>query len=311
MSELKHVPLSRTQFAMGDLPPESFSSGLSEAVTKLNFFGEEKDRPVILMGAAEWWPAVGKWTPQFFKERFAQVEIRPSLFLPTTGVPYSQTEAAHRCVTLMSDLLERMAAGERCYLDQSDISRFVGLEADYSFAWINAASVTTSLWIGSQTRSGLHYDLCDNWLVQVYGQKKALLVSPQESRCLYPFHDNVTKSQVDPETPDLGAYPRFSDARVFTGDLDPGDMLFIPRGWWHHLSTRAESISVNCWFGAPLSIAEQVRMTHSAGSSVWMRVVRDFVWHGVLRRRFRQRLYSPPPTGKMLYDMMFGKQAGP
>ena len=37
-----------------------------------------------------------------------------------------------------------------------------------------------------------------------------------------------------------------------------------------------------------------------------LRLVRDFVWHGVLRRPYARRLYSPPPTGVMLYELMVG-----
>lgn len=272
----------------------------------------KRRQPVIIAGGAAWWPAVEKWTPSFFKERFADVEIRPTLSLPDTGVPYTQTEAAHRQSMRMSEFIDRMAAGERCYLDQSDMTRFDGLAEDLSFESIIPSSPRIiNLWLGFQTRSGLHYDLSDNLLVQVYECKKAMLVAPDESRCVYPFGDNVSKSRVDPEQPDLRAYPRFAQARVFTGTLEPGDILFIPCGWWHYLSTTAESISLNCWWGTSLTIAEQVRMVHRAGWLIWLRVLGDFIWYGALRRSFEQRLYSPPPTGKLLYDLLFDKQARP
>ncbi|WP_164887300.1 cupin-like domain-containing protein [Hahella sp. KA22] len=267
---------------------------------------QESSQPVILSGGALAWPALEKWTPDYFRRRFASQRVRPSLQLPAYGAPYFSTEKHHRREMYLSEFIDILESGDACYVDQTDVHSFSGLEEDYCYQQFISPGVNfTSLWIGSKTRSGLHYDNMDNLFVQVYGEKKAILLAPQEARNLYPFGDCISKSRVDPERPDLMHYPRFAKAKTLTARLQPGDILFFPRGWWHHFSSTGPSISLSCWYGAPLTIAEQARGVNLAGRHLWFRILRDFLWHGVLGRAYNQRLFSTPPTGKLLYDLLF------
>jgi ribosomal protein L16 Arg81 hydroxylase len=57
-------------------------------------------------------------------------------------------------------------------------------------------------------------------------------------------------SQVDAEMPDLEEFPAFSQATRFECELGPGDALYIPPGWWHHVRSLSVSFSVSHWFGS-------------------------------------------------------------
>lgn len=57
-------------------------------------------------------------------------------------------------------------------------------------------------------------------------------------------------SGVDVEHPDLDAHPAFAGAVRHDAVLGPGDMLFIPKGWWHYLRALTTSFSINFWFEA-------------------------------------------------------------
>ena len=61
--------------------------------------------------------------------------------------------------------------------------------------------------MGSNTRSGLHYDYVDNFFVQVHGRKDVVLAAPEEARNLHVFSDCHTKSRVAPKHPDLAKFP--------------------------------------------------------------------------------------------------------
>ena len=151
----------------------------------------------------------------------------------------------------------------------------------------------------------MHYDYVDNFFAQVHGTKDAILAAPEDARNLHVFPDAHTKSQVAPATPDLRVHPRFRRATLLEARLEPGDVLFLPRGWWHYFASSERSISLSCWHGVPLGPAYDLKvMARIRQASPWLRLVRDFVWNGMLGKPYTRRLYSPPPTGVMVYELL-------
>jgi ribosomal protein L16 Arg81 hydroxylase len=54
--------------------------------------------------------------------------------------------------------------------------------------------------------------------------------------------------QVDAEAPDLARFPRFAHAQPWAATLDPGDVVYIPRRWWHHVRALSKATSVSLWW---------------------------------------------------------------
>jgi hypothetical protein len=48
--------------------------------------------------------------------------------------------------------------------------------------------------------------------------------------------------------PNADDYPQYKDAKYIEIELKEGEILFIPKLWWHHVETIEPSISVNFWF---------------------------------------------------------------
>jgi hypothetical protein len=60
-----------------------------------------------------------------------------------------------------------------------------------------------------------------------------VLMPPSESGRLYETGDGFSAiADVEALTPDNGSYPRLAGARAYAVDLAPGDILFVPLGWW-------------------------------------------------------------------------------
>lgn len=259
----------------------------------------DRDKPVVITGAISSWPALRSWNPRYFAEKFHELAIQPSVDLPDTQVPYRFRDVDYRRPMTMAAFVERMESGNRCYIDQASITYFPGIDGDFDFRVVDPSGEGfVAFWMGARTRSGLHYDYLDNFFVQVHGGKKAILADPKESRLLYPFPDNHTKSSIAPETPDVEAHPRLKRATLWEATLEPGDILFIPKGWWHYLASTESSISLSYWHGTPLNPVQKML---SNGPAAWGRLGWELLWYGVLRRPFEKHLFSPPPMGLMLY----------
>ena len=101
-----------------------------------------------------------------------------------------------------------------------------------------------SLWMGpAGTVTPLHFDLQNGLLIQAWGRKRVLLAAPAEGPYLY--QGATGYSRVDPERPDLAAFPLFGRAAVLQVTLEPDDALFLPIGWWHHVRSLTASVSLS------------------------------------------------------------------
>ena len=113
-----------------------------------------------------------------------------------------------------------------------------------------------NIWMGTASSSTqAHYDTDDNVFVQAHGSKRFRLFSPLRAHELQLFpdaHPRARKSQLD-----------FDKSSVPIADVDitlePGDCLFIPAFWLHHVEALSASASVNVFSEAPAwTSAEQL-----------------------------------------------------
>ncbi|MEP9357701.1 cupin-like domain-containing protein [Sphingomonas sp. KR3-1] len=116
------------------------------------------------------------------------------------------------------------------------------------------ASVGPRLWVGGPVHTRTHNDRDHNLACVIAGRRRFLLFPPDQVANLYvgPLDNPPPLSLVDPEAPDLARFPRFADALATArvAFLDPGDALFIPRSWWHHVSSIGPfNAMVNYWWG--------------------------------------------------------------
>lgn len=89
---------------------------------------------------------------------------------------------------------------------------------------------------GALTR--LHYDAGDahGWLGQIQGRKLFVCFSPEDTEYLYQLdtEKETKQSAVDPLAPDLERYPLYAKATPYAFVVEPGEIVMIPRGWWHY-----------------------------------------------------------------------------
>lgn len=118
------------------------------------------------------------------------------------------------------------------------------------------APVEPRIWIGNRVVTATHHDMFSNLAVVVAGRRRFTLFPPGEVANLYvgPFEftpAGTPASLVDPEAPDLERFPRAAEAmkRARTAELAPGDAIYIPHMWWHHVRSLDElSILINYWW---------------------------------------------------------------
>lgn len=113
-----------------------------------------------------------------------------------------------------------------------------------------------SIWIGNRTRIAAHYDLPDNLACVAAGHRRFTLFPPNQLENLYIGPLDFTPagqaiSLVDFAKPDYARFPRFAKAleHAQVAEMGPGDALFIPSMWWHHVEALDRfNVLVNYWW---------------------------------------------------------------
>ncbi len=112
------------------------------------------------------------------------------------------------------------------------------------------------LWIGNEGIVNTHYDGSDNIACVVAGHRRFILFPPEQTCHLYPGPLNFTPagaptSLVDINKPDFERYPLFKRAlaAAYSVELGPGDAIYIPMLWWHHVESLSKvNALMNYWW---------------------------------------------------------------
>jgi hypothetical protein len=119
-------------------------------------------------------------------------------------------------------------------------------------------SVLPRIWLGTAITTPTHLDEWHNIGCVVAGRRRFTLFPPEQVANLYvgPLDFAPTgapMSLVRLHAPDFERFPRFREAlaAAFSAELGPGDALYIPPLWWHHVeSLEPCNLLVNYWWHA-------------------------------------------------------------
>jgi hypothetical protein len=214
------------------------------------------NRPVILTGLLDDWPALGSWTPDYLKAKIGDrfVELQSN----RTGNPrFERDKEVHRSRVPFSAFIDRIGqpgAGNDSYItafnSASNLAALSVLSEDLGeldgYLRRPDDGPFEMFWIGpAGTFTALHHDLTNNFVAQIAGRKRIKMLPPSETAKLY-NDQHVFSAVPDLEDPaiDLDRYSRLAEVRIYDLVLKPGEILFIPVGWWHQVRSLDFSVTI-------------------------------------------------------------------
>lgn len=230
------------------------------------------DRPFIVRGLAADWPLVQAglrssgearaYLLQHRRERaftfsLGEAGAGERLFYDEQmGMNFRTLKGSLPEVLAAIDATEGNPGGPAIYLASIDMQHFFNGLHEANHVPLGERRPLASIWIGTPTRIAAHNDVPDNLAVCAAGKRRFTLFPPDQFANLYlgPIDHTPagrTVSMVDLKRPDFTAFPRFREAlgKAQVAELEPGDALFIPSLWWHHVEALSPfNILVNYWW---------------------------------------------------------------
>jgi len=232
-------------------------------------------RPAVLRGLVNAWPAVGvgRRSPAAVVEylrRFDNGGLVDAIMTPPEvegRVFYNEAMSGFNFVrnrlpiAAVAEQALRYGAFARApaVAAQSALMRdcLPGFSAENALSVLDSA-VLPRIWLGTAITTPTHLDEWNNIGCVVCGRRRFTLFPPEQIVNLYigPLDFAPTgapMSLVRLHEPDFERFPRFHEAlkAAVTAELGPGDALFIPPLWWHHVeSLEPFNLLVNYWWHA-------------------------------------------------------------
>jgi hypothetical protein len=233
------------------------------------------NEPAILRGLAAHWPAValGRESPMAiapYLAGFDQGQPSAAVLLPPEeegrlaydaqmdGFNFMRTP---RTVTQVLEQVLRYARLDNApavAMQSAKIAQCLpGFTVENTMPLLDAR-VEPRAWIGSAIITPAHFDESHNIAVCVAGRRRFTVFAPEQVANLYvgPLDNTpagMPMSLVDFAKPDLERFPRFREAwaNARTAELAPGDAIYLPPLWWHHVqSLERFNMLVNYWWRA-------------------------------------------------------------
>lgn len=213
-----------------------------------------QNTPLILTDIMKNWRALELWTPEYLKQNYGQamVEIQAGR---EADPDYEINLQRHQKTVRFADYIDSVVSGKQTNdyymvannrnLDRPELKGLLNdLEIFTEYLDPTQTSGCIFFWYGpAGTVTPLHHDPVNLLLAQVSGRKLVRMIPPYQTPFLYNYIGVF--SQVDLENPDYQKYPLFKNVRPIEFVLEPGEVIFIPVGWWHHVRSLEPSISVS------------------------------------------------------------------
>lgn len=194
----------------------------------------EASVPLLVEGGLEGWDEAFGWTFESLRRQFGHLRLKSTIGIGTLAEfldELGRTTGEHVPYTLGSIMPDELV-------------RF------FPPPYFEPASFgSAQLWMGSapgRISTLLHRDSAEAFLGQVIGRKQFKLYSPDQTPYMYVFksYNRDQPCWVNPWEPDFERFPLFKRAHVTEFTLSPGELLIIPRGWYHTVLALDTTLSV-------------------------------------------------------------------
>lgn len=213
-----------------------------KTITKEDFMSRyfKPQIPVVIERFIEDWPAYTKWNLNYMKvvagDKIVPLyDDRPVDYKDGFNEPHATMKMSEYI-----DLLQREPTKYRIFL-WNILKEIPELQKDFTYPdfGLRLMKGLPMLFFGGENSyTFMHYDidLANIFHFHFEGKKQCILFDQNQNNYLYKVpHSLITREDIDFDNPDLKKWPALKHAKGYITELNHGEVLYMPEGYWHHM----------------------------------------------------------------------------
>ncbi len=203
-----------------------------------NYFKPQK--PVVIERFIEDWPAFSKWSLDYMKEVAGDKTVplyddRPVDYKDGFNEPHATMKMREYV-----DLLKTKPTKYRIFL-WNILKEVPELQKDFTFPDFGLKLLTGLPMLffgGKDSHTFMHYDidLANIFHFHFDGKKQCILFDQKQNKHLYKIpYSLITREDIDFSNPDVKKWPALKKATGYITNLEHGNVLYMPEGYWHYM----------------------------------------------------------------------------
>lgn len=223
-----------------------------KTITKDGFIKQyfKPQKPVVIERFIEDWPAYSKWNLDYMKEVAGDKIVplyddRPVDYKDGFNEPHAKMKMSDYV-----DLLKKEPTRYRIFL-WNILKEVPQLQQDFTYPdfGLKLMKGLPMLFFGGEdSYTFMHYDidLANIFHFHFHGKKQIILFDQKQNKYLYKIpHSLITREDIDFSNPDFSKWPALQKAKGHITELNHGEILYMPEGFWHYMRYITPGISMS------------------------------------------------------------------
>ncbi len=207
-------------------------------------------KPVVIENLIQDWPAFKKWNFEYMVEASGEREVplyddRPVDYKDGFNEPHATMKMKDYV-----ELLKSTPTKYRIFL-WNILKEVPELKNDFKYPDLGLRlmkSLPMLFFGGQDSHTFMHYDidLANIFHFHFEGKKQCILFDQDQSDYIYKIpHSLIPREDIDFSNPDLEKWPALKKAKGYIAELNHGEVLYMPEGYWHYMKYLTPGFSMS------------------------------------------------------------------
>jgi len=223
-----------------------------KTITKEDFISSylKPQKPLVIERCIEDWPAFNKWNLDYIKNVAGDKIVplyddRPVDFKDGFNEPHTKMK-----MSAYIDLLKQQPTKLRVFL-WNILKEAPELKNDFKYPDFGLRlmkKLPMLFFGGSNSHTFMHYDidLANIFHFHFEGKKECILFDQLQTKYLYKVpYSLITREDINFSNPDFIKWPALKKTKGWTCQINHGEVLYIPEGYWHHMKYLTPGFSMS------------------------------------------------------------------